>query len=804
MVDQQLISSQRSGRTTVDVTYALTLENTGAPAAGVAITVQSSSPYTVVLDADVSVGDVPLGVLTANDTFTVRHNRRVRFNPAVLSFSIVSAPPPVENLPPQILSVAPIVGQVGESYRYDVDAIDPNAGDVLTYTLPLAPSGMSIDPATGAIRWTPELAGAFDVDLLVTDEGGLSARQLVLIEVAGAADDAPPTLAPIADQTVLAGETLVVQAQAQDPADELLRFTLTGPDGMTVGSAGSLRWAPTLAQVGTSPVTVTVSDPGGQRASTDFRVTVLAEAPNQPPALAPLADVTVTAGETVSLTLAGSDPDVGDQLTYGGTGLPGAQLDPRSGALNWATADADAGTTSVTAEVRDLAGAAASQSFRVTVRGAPKAPVAVDDRYALAPTTQLSIDSPGVLANDSDANGDGLSVSNTSEPAVGTLDSFPGDGSLVYTPPPRPPINIGLQLLCESDVGFQTSAVAVADVDLDGVVELVGVVNSGLGTRLRVLDGETCATERDIFLDPDVGQLSWISSVLLVNLDDDPELELVAPYFRFSPFLTILSDGFHFTALNLDGTPVWSTPGGLSEAQPFALSNNLNQIKKSPTAVDLNGDGQAELLWSLGNVGFAGNTVRGAVLAYDGRTGELLWTYLGPPMGGVFAPKSPAIADLDLDGEIEIIWHTSVLRPDGTLKFTLPTELYLAGNTGSAFLSVAVANLDNDPYAEIIGIDTRNHYVYEHTGEVKWQRPRPRNGTGAFSQSDIVVAQLDDGPGTRVRHHGAPAGDRRGSALCLRYRWHPAVGAAQPRPGHGARFPVSRWPSIWTATASMN
>ena len=42
-------------------------------------------------------------------------------------------------------------------YLYDVEAIDPD-DDTLTYSLTNFPSGMSIDSATGIIRWTPTAA----------------------------------------------------------------------------------------------------------------------------------------------------------------------------------------------------------------------------------------------------------------------------------------------------------------------------------------------------------------------------------------------------------------------------------------------------------------------------------------------------------------------------------------------------------------------------------------------------------------------------------------------------------------------
>jgi hypothetical protein len=54
--------------------------------------------------------------------------------------------------PPAITSTPLTTVAVDEAYTYDVDAMGEPAP---TYSLTIAPSGMSIDPATGIISWTP-------------------------------------------------------------------------------------------------------------------------------------------------------------------------------------------------------------------------------------------------------------------------------------------------------------------------------------------------------------------------------------------------------------------------------------------------------------------------------------------------------------------------------------------------------------------------------------------------------------------------------------------------------------------------
>lgn len=55
---------------------------------------------------------------------------------------------------PTIISSAPSYAYWGSPYTYQVRATDPD-NDVLTYSLTQAPDGMTIDPVTGLIEWTP-------------------------------------------------------------------------------------------------------------------------------------------------------------------------------------------------------------------------------------------------------------------------------------------------------------------------------------------------------------------------------------------------------------------------------------------------------------------------------------------------------------------------------------------------------------------------------------------------------------------------------------------------------------------------
>ncbi len=89
------------------------------------------------------------------------------------------------NLPPEIVSGPVEEAEVGDVYKYDAYAIDPN-DDVLYYTLVDRPAGMSINQVTGMIRWIPQkrYEGTVNVAVKVEDPFGAYDIQEYEIEVA--------------------------------------------------------------------------------------------------------------------------------------------------------------------------------------------------------------------------------------------------------------------------------------------------------------------------------------------------------------------------------------------------------------------------------------------------------------------------------------------------------------------------------------------------------------------------------------------------------------------------------------------
>jgi RHS repeat-associated protein len=122
------------------------------------------------------------------------------------SLVTVSVDLPVNN-PPRIISVPVLDATVGNLYHYDVNATDAD-NDSLSYSLIAYPSGMTINPQSGVISWTPAVnqIGAQAVIVSVSDGKGGSDSQSFTATATDSANPAlppdPVSVAPKLDQTV--------------------------------------------------------------------------------------------------------------------------------------------------------------------------------------------------------------------------------------------------------------------------------------------------------------------------------------------------------------------------------------------------------------------------------------------------------------------------------------------------------------------------------------------------------------------------------------------------------------------------
>lgn len=121
------------------------------------------------------------------------------------SNELVSEPIRVENSPPKIVSSPANLGADGV-YRYAVKAEDPDGDRRLRFRLDEAPPGMTIDPISGTLTWTPgaDAIGAHTVTVVVDDlQGGVGSQRFSVViaeEEVPAKPETPTTAAPAAPE----------------------------------------------------------------------------------------------------------------------------------------------------------------------------------------------------------------------------------------------------------------------------------------------------------------------------------------------------------------------------------------------------------------------------------------------------------------------------------------------------------------------------------------------------------------------------------------------------------------------------
>ncbi|MEL7499509.1 MAG: putative Ig domain-containing protein [Planctomycetota bacterium] len=299
----------------------------------------------------------------------------------------------------------------------------------LRFSTPRAPLGSTIDPITGVFEWTPNAyAGGlrFGVDVLVTDETGLTDNQTFRINVI----DAAPQLQQPSDTTIDEGETLSIQLIATDPnsTQSQLRFsTSRSPVGSTLDPVtGVFTWIPNQFAGGLRfGIDVSVADETGQTDTKTFRVSV--NELDSAPRLEFIDDQTTTERDTLSFQLVATDADSPQsQLRYSLQRAPmGATLDPVTGLFEWTPNQFAGGLRfGVDVEVTDETGLKDSQTFWIDVEDITGSPVldSVSDRTI----TELEPISIQLFATDSNSNQSDLRYAAPRAPFGSTLDPITG------------------------------------------------------------------------------------------------------------------------------------------------------------------------------------------------------------------------------------------------------------------------------------------------------------------------------------------------------------------------------------------
>ncbi len=321
-------------------------------------------------------------------------------------------------------------------YTYAVAATDVD-GDALTITAPTLPAWLALTDhgdGTASLEGTPADAdvGEHPVVLRLSD-GLVSVDQSFTVTVT-TTNTAPSALKDEAATDEDVAVEIDALANDSDPDGDALTITaVTSPAHGTaevIDGGARIRYTPAPDFFGEDTFLYTLSD--GTTTATGI-VAVTVAAVNDVPAFTSTPVTGAVTGETYTYAAAATDVD-GDALTITAPTLPAwlALTDHGDGtaSLEGTPADADVGDHPVVLRLSDGL-VSVDQSFTVTVTATNAAPVALDDEVATDEDVAVEIDA---LANDSDPDGDALTITAVTDPAHGTAEIITGGTQIRYTP----------------------------------------------------------------------------------------------------------------------------------------------------------------------------------------------------------------------------------------------------------------------------------------------------------------------------------------------------------------------------------
>jgi hypothetical protein len=192
------------------------------------------------------------------------------------------------NNPPVITQLSAQSLDEGTQLQVQVQATDPDLPPAaLTYSLQSAPSGVSINPTTGSLTWTPVEADGpkdYNITVKVSEPGGAPSSTMSFVVGVREVNTAPSFQA-ISNIVAQVGQNIVINLKATD--DDLPQQTLTYsavsplPLGASLNSqTGVFTWVvPQDPPVGTNVITLKVTDDSQPPLSAQHSFNIVVQAP---------------------------------------------------------------------------------------------------------------------------------------------------------------------------------------------------------------------------------------------------------------------------------------------------------------------------------------------------------------------------------------------------------------------------------------------------------------------------------------------------------------------------------------------
>lgn len=620
------------------------------------------------------------------------------------------------NLAPTITSTPIFAGSENVSYQYDVEATDPDAGDVVSFSLTNPPAGMEIITESGLITWIPTTAqiGTHAITVVATDMAGLTDTQtfnLVISDVNEA-----PLITSIAITTATENSTYSYDVEATDgDVGDSITFSLTTqPEGMTiVPETGLIEWTPSPDQVQDTNVTVVATDLAGATNEQSFMISVI-DVNNAPE----IRSVPVTAGkelEAYSYQIDAVDAD-GDTLTYELTQRPASMTISETGLIEWTPAYGDRGEHNVSFVVTDVANASVSQDFVIDVELLPNNAPTAD--AAIVTGNEDSI--IAVTLSGSDSDGDSLTYAVASQPSNGVLTGtvpnlsytpntdFNGSDSFTFT------VSDGLDTSTAATISLTILNVNDAPVVNAQSLELDEDTNINLTLTGNDIEGDSLTYA--VVLQPSNGTLTGTAPDLTYTPNSN--------FFGNDNFTFIANDGAADSAtaiVSISVNGVNDMP--LITSSPITGAEEDSNYQYQVLAEDTDGD---ILTYSL---------VESPVgMTIDVNSGLIGWTPSLTDFGNhnISVQVSDGILAVNQNYTLNVVY-----KPSNPPVIESSAKSEVSENENYTY-NVVASDLDNDPLTYSLSQAPAGMAIDELTGEITWSNYQgfvlPNNNTNEFCQ----------------------------------------------------------------------
>jgi hypothetical protein len=280
----------------------------------------------------------------------------------------------------------------------------------------------------------------------------------------------------------------------------------------------------------------------------------------------------------------------------------------------------------------------------------------------------------------------------------------------------------------------------IADVNNDGFDEIIFNGNDAVTRYLLIID-----KTGTIIAQWTLSEKHWGSSIdstpALGNFDNDPQLEIVCASPSENAGYNASSGEWNNEGVihvyNIDGSEL---PGWPKYTDGVIFS--------SPATGDIDNDGDDDIIVGLQFSGNAPDYRYGGLYAFD-KNGEVLPGW--PVEKGWNFASSPALADFDGDGDLEIVasrlgFYTYVIHHDGTLASGWPQQ-----TTWNDYYSPIIGDITNDNIPDILTTAGNGFYpsISSYGGVYAWEFdgtpipgfPKP---TEVDAQAPAHIGDIDD------------------------------------------------------------